>query len=66
MFDYVSEDEFNKHQLKLASRLKNTKPVNGTRKFHSYKPLDEESVECRIFSDHKKKCNKNVNVIQIM
>lgn len=53
-FELCSNEEYSKHVRDLESRYQKAKTIKGTRQFHCYKPLDINSLECKIFSSSTK------------
>lgn len=53
-FDFCSLQEYKDHKIELEARLVTAKTVKDTRKFHCYKPLDLNTIQCKIFSKHSK------------
>ncbi|KYM96833.1 hypothetical protein ALC62_12496 [Cyphomyrmex costatus] len=51
-FDFCNLSQYKKHAKVLEKRFKEAKTISGTRQFHCYKPLDSNSVECKIFSNY--------------
>lgn len=51
-FDVCTLDEYKKHQKMLEKRFAKAKTINGTRKFHCFKPSDSNFIECKIVSSH--------------
>lgn len=53
-FELVLTEEYNAHKEKLKSRLSAAKTIIGTRQYHCYKPIDQKTLDCKIFSKYPK------------
>lgn len=53
-FNFCSLDEYKRHEEYLKERFSTAKTINGTRAFHSFKPCNDNSLECKIISNYCK------------
>ena len=51
VFEFFSKTEDEKQEKILQKRFEKSKTIKGTRLYHSFKPIDCKSIECRETSD---------------
>ena len=49
-FDSCTVEEFENHKKKWESRFAKAKTVKNTWAYHCYKPIDNNKIQCKVFS----------------
>lgn len=53
-FAFCSQEDHDLHEQKYRQRFERTVTIKNTRQFHSYKPLDDVSLQCKLVSEDEK------------
>ena len=50
-FDFCTRIDYEQHARSLKTRFSQARTIKNTRQYHSYVPIDDKKLDCKIFSE---------------
>ena len=51
-FNFCSQNEHEMHEKSLKARFEQATTIKNTREYHCYKPVDDKTITCKLFSNY--------------